>query len=110
MIRLMQAAATTIAISTVMAAAACGSSGPAESTASGLTMWALSDQATLKKSVDSYNRDHPTEKITLQLFANDDYKQKLRVAFGANQGPDIFFSWGGGALDDYVKSGKVAEI
>ena len=73
-------------------------------------MWALSDQTILKDSVDAYNKDHPSAKITLQLFANDDYKQKLRVAFGAKQGPDIFFSWGGGALNDYVKSGNVAEI
>ncbi|MBG0560794.1 ABC transporter substrate-binding protein [Actinoplanes aureus] len=89
----------------------CGSSGPAQTSAeAGLTMWALSDQTTLKASVDAYNADHPDNKITLQLYANDDYKQKLRVAFGAGQGPDIFFSWGGGALNDYVKSGKVAEI
>lgn len=70
-------------------------------------MWALNDQTILKESVDAYNKDHPDEQITLRLFANDDYKQKLRVAFGANQAPDIFFSWGGGALDDYVKAGKV---
>ncbi|MFI6251980.1 extracellular solute-binding protein [Streptomyces sp. NPDC051016] len=100
-----------VAAVTVMAAlglAACGSSGPsAASSAKGLTMWALNDQTILKQSVDAYNKDHPDAKITLRLFANDDYKQKLRVAFGANQAPDIFFSWGGGALDDYVKAGKV---
>ncbi|MEU8238476.1 extracellular solute-binding protein [Actinoplanes missouriensis] len=106
--RLLAAAALTV--TSVLATAACGSAGPAESASTGLTMWALSDQSTLKESVDAYNADHPDRKIDLQLFANDDYKQKLRVAFGANQGPDIFFSWGGGALNDYVESGKVAEI
>ena len=94
--------------------AACGTSGPAGSSggssAKGLTMWALTDQTILKQSVDAYNKDHPDEKITLRLFANDDYKQKLRVAFGANQAPDLFFNWGGGALDDYVKAGKVAAV
>jgi ABC-type glycerol-3-phosphate transport system substrate-binding protein len=94
-----------------MGLAACGTSGPsgssANSSAKGLTMWALNDQTILKESVDAYNKDHSGEKITLRLFANDDYKQKLRVAFGANQAPDIFFSWGGGALNDYVKAGKV---
>lgn len=91
--------------------AACGTSGPAgssaDSSSKGLTMWALTDQTILKESVDAYNKDHPDEKITLRLFANDDYKQKLRVAFGANQAPDLFFNWGGGALNDYVKAGKV---
>ncbi|WP_159029015.1 ABC transporter substrate-binding protein [Streptomyces avermitilis] len=91
-----------------MSLAACGSSGPSTTaSAKGLTMWALNDQTILKESVDAYNKDHPDAKITLRLFANDDYKQKLRVAFGANQAPDLFFNWGGGALNDYVKAGKV---
>jgi raffinose/stachyose/melibiose transport system substrate-binding protein len=88
--------------------ASCGTSGPSTTSSSkGLTMWALTDQTILKESVDAYNKDHPDEKITLRLFANDDYKQKLRVAFGANQAPDLFFNWGGGALNDYVEAGKV---
>ncbi|MEU9158397.1 extracellular solute-binding protein [Streptomyces sp. NPDC048417] len=100
--------ASAVALAAAMALAACGTSGPStSSSAKGLTMWALNDQTILKESVDAYNKDHPDAQITLRLFANDDYKQKLRVAFGANQAPDIFFSWGGGALDDYVKAGKV---
>ncbi|MEV0406871.1 extracellular solute-binding protein [Actinoallomurus sp. NPDC050550] len=103
--------ASLASVSAAALVTACGSAGPAGTASSGgLTMWALSDQTILKQSVDAYNKDHPKEKITLQLYANDDYKQKLRVAFGANQAPDIFFSWGGGALNDYVKAGKVDEI
>ena len=103
-------AAVAAAVTVAMMAAACGSAGPGETASAGLTMWALTDQSTLKESVDAYNTDHPDKKITLQLFTNEDYKQKLRVAIGAGQGPDIVFSWGGGALGDYVKSGKIAEI
>ncbi|MFD3582689.1 extracellular solute-binding protein [Streptomyces sp. NPDC058683] len=100
--------ASAVTLAAAMALAACGTSGPStSSSAKGLTMWALSDQTILKESVDAYNKDHPDAQITLRLFANDDYKQKLRVAFGASQAPDIFFSWGGGALGDYVKAGKV---
>lgn len=103
--------ASAVALTAAMGLAACGTSGPSrsstDSSAKNLTMWALNDQTILKESVDAYNKDHPDEKITLRLFANDDYKQKLRVAFGANQAPDIFFSWGGGALNDYVTAGKV---
>lgn len=104
-----RATSAAIAVTAAMTlATACGTSGPSTSSSSkGLTMWALSDQTILKESVDAYNKDHPDEKITLQLYANDDYKQKLRVAFGADKAPDIFFSWGGGALDDYVEAGKV---
>ena len=100
-----------VTLSAALTLAACGSSGPSSSSpAKGLTMWALNDQTILKQSVDAFNKDHPDEKITLQLYANDDYKQKLRVAFGAGQAPDIFFNWGGGALDDYVEAGKVSAV
>ncbi|WP_327698398.1 ABC transporter substrate-binding protein [Streptomyces sp. NBC_00459] len=106
--RIRRVIASAVTLTAAIGLAACGTSGPSTtSSAKGLTMWALSDQTILKDSVDAYNKDHPETKITLQLFANDDYKQKLRVAFGADQAPDIFFSWGGGALDDYVKAGKV---
>ncbi|MFJ8504911.1 ABC transporter substrate-binding protein [Streptomyces avermitilis] len=100
--------ASAVTLAAAVSLAACGSSGPSTtSSAKGLTMWALNDQTILKESVDAYNKDHSDAKITLRLFANDDYKQKLRVAFGANQAPDLFFNWGGGALNDYVKAGKV---
>ncbi|MEV6168010.1 extracellular solute-binding protein [Streptomyces sp. NPDC051954] len=112
--RVRRVVASAITLTAAMGLAACGTSGPSGSSggtsAKGLTMWALNDQTILKESVDAYNKDHPDEQITLRLFANDDYKQKLRVAFGANQAPDIFFSWGGGALDDYVKAGKVDDL
>lgn len=99
--------AAVVTLSAAAGLAACGSSGPAGGgSAKGLTMWALNDQTILRQSVEAFNKDHPDEKITLRLFANDDYKQKLRVAFGAGQAPDLFFNWGGGALDDYVKAGK----
>jgi raffinose/stachyose/melibiose transport system substrate-binding protein len=103
-----------VTLTAALSLAACGTSGPAGSasgsSSKGLTMWALTDQTILKESVDAYNKDHADEKITLRLFANDDYKQKLRVAFGANQAPDLFFSWGGGALDDYVEAHKVDAV
>lgn len=100
-----------VAAVAALSLAACGSSGPSAATSDkGLTMWALTDQTILKESVDAYNKDHPDGKITLRLFANDDYKQKLRVAFGANQAPDLFFNWGGGALNDYVEAGKVEPL
>lgn len=106
--RMRRVVASMVTLAAAMSLAACGSSGPSTtSSAKGLTMWALNDQPILQKSVDAYNKDHPDEKITLRVFANDDYKQKLRVAFGANQAPDLFFNWGGGALNDYVKAGKV---
>jgi raffinose/stachyose/melibiose transport system substrate-binding protein len=100
------------AVAAAFTLAACGgTAGPGgDSPSGGLTMWALNDQTILKDSVDAYNKDHADTKIALQLYSNADYQDKLRVAFGAGQAPDIFFNWGGGALDDYVKAGKADPI
>ncbi|WP_052346923.1 ABC transporter substrate-binding protein [Streptomyces prunicolor] len=105
--RIRRAVAVTVALAAATSLAACGFSGPSTSSSKGLTIWALNDQTILKQSVDAYNKDHPDAKITLRLFSNNEYTQKLRVAFDANQAPDLFFNWGGGALNDYVKAGKV---
>ncbi|MDV7215994.1 extracellular solute-binding protein [Streptomyces prunicolor] len=105
--RIRRAVAVTVALAAATSLAACGFSGPSTSSSKGLTIWALNDQTILKQSVDAYNKDHPDAKITLRLFSNNEYMQKLRVAFDANQAPDLFFNWGGGALNDYVKAGKV---
>jgi len=111
-------AAATLSAAALSATAfltACGTSGPSTSagttSAQGtITMWMLNDQNVLEDAVTAYNKDHPSEKIVLDLFSNEAYPQKLDVAFGANKGPDIYFNWGGGALDDFVKAGKVTAI
>jgi ABC-type glycerol-3-phosphate transport system substrate-binding protein len=46
----------------------------------------------------------------VQIFANDPYKQKIRVALGANNPPDVFMNWGGGGLEQYVDGGKVLDL
>lgn len=110
--RTRRARSAALAVAVLLLLAACGTAGPAamSSAGRGLTLWSLSDQGILTQAVDAYNADHPGRRITLRLYANDDYKQKLRVAFGANRAPDLFFNWGGGALDDYVAAGKVAAL
>ncbi len=74
--------------------------------------WALTagDEKAYRHAVDQYNQKHPTSKITLQQFANDPYKQKLLVAMGAGNAPDLFFNWGGGILKNYVDAGNVMDL
>jgi raffinose/stachyose/melibiose transport system substrate-binding protein len=110
-IRTVGAAAAAAITATLLAA--CGSSGPSASTTTStgaITMWILNDQTVLESAVTAWNKANPSEKIDLSLYSNDAYKQKLSVAFGAHQAPDIFFNWGGGALDSYVQAGDVASI
>lgn len=80
--------------------------------AGGALAWALTggDEKAYRHAVDQYNQKHPSSQITLQQFSNDPYKQKLLVAMGAGNAPDLFFNWGGGILKAYVDAGNVMDL
>ncbi|WP_328847409.1 extracellular solute-binding protein [Streptomyces sp. NBC_00258] len=102
------AAALTITLS------ACGSSGrtAAGGSGDGTLAWALTQgsEATFRASATEWNKEHPDAKINYQYFQNDPFKQKLRTAVGAGNGPVLFENWGGGGLKSYVDAGKVADL
>jgi xylobiose transport system substrate-binding protein len=98
--------------------AACGSSGPADPGASGgegggtAQVWALQDtalQPILNGSIERFNSAGQGS-AELETFGNDPYKQRLRVALGSPNAPDVFFNWGGGNLKEYVDAGRVQDL
>ena len=105
-------------VAAAAAVAACGNSGPQAGNNNGdgtgqVQVWALQDtalQPILKGSVDRFNSSGQGGKAKLQVFGNDPYKQKLRVAVGSPNAPDVFFNWGGGNLKEYVDAGKVEDL
>src|SRR5690606_13025063 len=84
----------------ILAATGCGR----QPGASGATAWALtggSEDAT-KASFKAFNADHPDAKITVEWFANDAYKEKIRTSVGSGNAPTLVFGWGGAQLSSYV--------
>src|SRR3954451_10271108 len=80
--------------------AACGSSGPsAASGGGGAQAWALTggSQSTFQLSQKNWNAGNSKDKVSYQFYANDAYKQKVRVAIGANDAPVLFENWGAAA-------------
>lgn len=78
-----------------------------------LDVWAIvrnTSDNTLANMVKEFNGQHSDVQAKLTQFENDPYKQKLLVAMGASQGPDVFFGWGGGVLESYVNAGKVYDL
>ncbi|WNV89486.1 extracellular solute-binding protein [Umezawaea sp. Da 62-37] len=94
-------------VALVAAVAACGTSGPSGGGDGGpFKVWALQDPVL-----------NPIEKTSveggggaLETFGNDPYKQKVRVAIGSPNAPDVFFNWGGGNLKEYVDAGKIEDL
>ncbi len=103
------------------ALAACGSDGPkasgtgasSGSKAGSASYWTLSGkpQEDIRKgSVDRFNQANPADPIKVSLFANDDYKTKIKTAIGAGQAPTILWGWGGGGLKSWVDAGAVEDL
>jgi raffinose/stachyose/melibiose transport system substrate-binding protein len=102
------------------ALAACGSSGPSNSgggSGSGgggaATYWSLSGppgEPIRKAAVERFNKANPDTQITPTFFQNDAYKQKIKTAIGAGQGPTMIWGWGGGGLKSYVDANQVEDL
>jgi raffinose/stachyose/melibiose transport system substrate-binding protein len=100
--------------------AACGSSGPSDKTGSGggsggggATYWSLSGppgEPIRKAAIERFNKANPNTKITGTFFQNDAYKQKIKTAIGAGQGPTMIWGWGGGGLKSYVEANQVEDL
>jgi len=101
------------------ALAACGSSGPSDKTGGGsggggaATYWSLSGppgEPIRQAAVDRFNKANPSTKITATFYQNDAYKQKIKTALGAGQGPTMIWGWGGGGLKSYVEANQVEDL
>ena len=63
-----------------------------------------------KALVSSFEASHPGMKINLTLVENQSFKQKLQLAMGAGNPPTIFWTWGGGILQQYIKANYVEPL
>ncbi len=68
------------------------------------------EQKVVQAAVAAYNSAQKAVTAHLDFFENDPYKQKLQVAMGAKNPPDVFFGWGGGILKSYVDAGDVYDL
>ena len=102
------------------ALAACGSSGPSTGTSASnggatgaATYWFLSgkpQEDVRNASVERFNKANPGSTLKTTMFANDDYKTKVKTALGAGQAPTILWGWGGGGLKSWVDAGQVEDL
>lgn len=106
-------------VSVAATLSACGTSGPSSTPGGGgatgaASWWSLSgapNEAIHKGAVDRYNAlADKLGKVEITFFQNDAYKQKIRTALGAGQGPTIIYGWGGGGLRTYVADNQVEDL
>ncbi len=71
------------------------------------------DKTLLTWAVDKYNEGDGASsgyKVEMVPTVNDQYKEKLAVAMGAGECPDVYTNWTGGGLVEYVKSGYAKDL
>ena len=89
---------------------ACGSFALAEEPIT-LTLWHISTAQNridvFDRAIARFNEEYPNVKVDVAVQENDPYKTKLKTTMGSGEAPDLFHSWGGGWLNEFVKEGLV---
>lgn len=79
-----------------------------------LTFWHIETGETSKAVIDAavkrFEEKHPGVEVEAVAQQNDPYKTKLSVAMGGGTPPDLFHSWGGGWLQQFVEAGQVLDL
>ncbi|MBZ4646873.1 MAG: raffinose/stachyose/melibiose transport system substrate-binding protein [Petroclostridium sp.] len=72
----------------------------------------LSDSVSdvIKRRAEHFMADYPDVEVEIVPYLNEPYKIKLVVAMGTRNPPDIFSTWSGGPLYEYIKAGQVADL
>lgn len=92
------------------------SSSTSSSSSSGkqnVTIWASESGSMadmMKTATGKFNQSQDNVTANIQFYNNDAYKQKIKIAMGANNAPDLIFSWGGATLKTYVDANKVVDL
>ncbi len=104
-----------VALSTTLAG--CFGVGGSQSSPSGngssVSIWDIrtgSEQKVIQDATNTFNSSHSSIHAALSFYENDPYKQKLQVAMGAHNPPDVFFGWGGGVLKSYINANDVYDL
>ena len=112
-----------LALCMIVALAACGEAkteepkadAPAEGEEVVLKLWCIATESDANRpaylqAIADYEASHPGVKIEMEAFENESYKTKIKAAMMGGDTedlPDIFFSWSGAFLGEFVNAGRV---
>ncbi|GFZ97408.1 ABC transporter substrate-binding protein [Nesterenkonia alkaliphila] len=92
----------------VLGVTACGGgSENAEATA-----WVLNGGVwpVVEEDIQGWSEENPDHAIQSESFANDVYKERIRLAVGSGEAPTLIVGWTGGTLLEYVEGDYVLDI
>jgi raffinose/stachyose/melibiose transport system substrate-binding protein len=99
------------AILVVLSFASCARTAKAGKT---ITIWEIQIEDNFRKifadSVARFEAANKGYKINDVVMANEDYKQKIMISLGSDTAPDIFPTWTGGGMIEYIKANRIADL
>ncbi len=79
-----------------------------------VTWWHITTdegQAAVWQSLaDSYMAAHPNVNIEITILENEAFKTKMTTVVQSGEMPDIFQSWGGGVMNEYIAADLMKDI
>jgi len=80
-----------------------------------LKLWTISGDADAEHkpifdAIDRFNAAHKDVQVEATVITNDDFKTQISIAAAAGETPDLFQTWGGGQLQQFIDAGVVRDI
>jgi len=94
---------------------ACGNSGSAAADDKEIIFWNIGteelDKNVYNKAIELFNSTTTSGyHITSVPIQNDTYKEKLVIAMSSGECPDMYISWSGGPMIEYINSGHAQPV
>jgi xylobiose transport system substrate-binding protein len=103
------AGGVTLALGLTLAACGGGSSGGSGSGSFHVLVYGDAGNKVEKQIVATFNKTSKV-KAVLDTIPGADYQQKLQTIINTKQAPDVFFNWGGGSIQPFVKAGLLQPL
>jgi xylobiose transport system substrate-binding protein len=97
---------------TLACTVSCGSDSTSSEGDRTISLWMIKGSEinkALANSVERYNSAH-TAKIRTTTYPNEEYKSRIRAVMDTDTAPDIFFTWGGGNLEYFVRADQAVDL
>jgi raffinose/stachyose/melibiose transport system substrate-binding protein len=63
----------------------------------------------LLNTIDKFQEENSNIKVEVEAYENESYKTKIKTSM-QGEIPDVFFSWGAGFADQFIKAGKILPL
>lgn len=64
----------------------------------------------IENQVKAFEEANPNIKVEIQAYGDEEIKDKIRVLLGSADSPDVYFTWAGERLNNYVKTDNAMDI